>query len=100
MKAMSDAICEFRKDPEVGVNLHWSWRKERRGMMVRRYIESIDIPASVNEKKMIADWRTNLVNHLFLNLAAAGLKDRATGSVPEEFGDGEPPNEDDPGDDD
>lgn len=99
------ALAKFRSyldDPvqKTGVNQFWTLRKERRGMMVKRWIRGIDPPGTASEEKAIAIWRSVLVDHFRLNLTQAGVKPKTSGVVPDRYVDGDEPDLDDPGDDD
>lgn len=81
------------------VNQFWTWKKERRGMMVARWVKNIDEPWLGKDE--VREWRRNLVDHYKQNLKAAGLKLQLDAPPPNPVhGDGENGKETDPGDDD
>ena len=104
LKSIKKAKKEFinRKDAEV--NLFWSWKKELRGQIARRWVEGVDSPTNSAGKAATAEWRGVLADHYRLNLAAAGIGEDASGGkpgfTPPDFADGETLKGDDPGDDD
>lgn len=81
------------------VNQYWTWKKERRGMMVPRWVQNIDEPWLGKEE--VKAWRKNLTDHYKLNLKAAGIELELTKPPSDPtLADGENGSEADPGDDD
>lgn len=104
-KSAEKAVEQFTGQADAAVNGFWSWKKEQRGSMARRYIQGIDAPANAAGEAAAAAWRGVLADHYRLNLAAAGIGAEAQSAkpgllVPPQFADGDTAKGDDPGDDD
>jgi hypothetical protein len=90
-------MAAFRAGAQV--NQYWTWKKERCGMMVARWVKNVDEPWLGRDE--VKEWRRNLVDHYKQNLKAAGLKLQLDRPPPNPVhGDGENGKEEDPGDDD
>lgn len=91
------AMAAFRAGAQV--NQFWTWKKERRGMMVSRWVPKIDSPWLGRDE--VKEWRKGLVEHYRRNLKEAGLELALPKPPPDPaHGDGEIGKETDPGDDD